>query len=187
MSDTCTYGCQITEYTYWGLTSILGAQNFTGREEAINHEWKLNTLEKVEADDPTLYSLLTNETYGFPTDLPNGTYEGSTLKVEKVAPFSGTFVPETTTYSCKAPSSEPDTDLSSCIDYSGAAKSSIETNCHSSAGTLEKQACDLASGTNGCKITKTTGTLTLWFSGKDWTSDFKKPMCDAFKGELITN
>ena len=40
---TCNYACQITEYVYWGLTSILGAQDFPERQEDISEEWRLNT------------------------------------------------------------------------------------------------------------------------------------------------
>ncbi len=69
---TCNYDCQVTEYHYWALTSILGAQE--NREEEIKHEWKLNTREKVETQDTIVYRLLTNPVYKFPTVLPNGKY-----------------------------------------------------------------------------------------------------------------
>ena len=72
--ETCDYGCQITEYIYWALTSILGAQDFPGRYEFIKNEWRLNTREKVEEGDPTIYKLLTDPQYAFPTKLPDGTY-----------------------------------------------------------------------------------------------------------------
>ena len=71
---TCDYSCQITEYTYWALTSILGAQEYPGRLEEIQHEWKLNTKDKVKNNDPTVYSLLTDPQFKFPTNLPNGKY-----------------------------------------------------------------------------------------------------------------
>lgn len=71
---TCDYACQITEYIYWGLTSILGAQDFPGRLEDISEEWRLNTAAKVEKGDPSLYRLLTNPKYRFPTRLPDGRY-----------------------------------------------------------------------------------------------------------------
>ena len=71
---TCDYSCQITEYTYWALTSILGAQEFPGRLEEIQNEWKLNTKEKVKNNDISVYSLLTNNEYKFPTQLPDGKY-----------------------------------------------------------------------------------------------------------------
>lgn len=71
---TCRYGCQISEYLYWGLTSILGAQNYPGRLDEIDNEWRLNTAAKVKAKDPTLYKLLTDPQYKLPTALPDGHY-----------------------------------------------------------------------------------------------------------------
>lgn len=79
---TCEYDCMITEYTYWSLTSILGAQNFSGREEQITDEWKLNTKEKVEMEDPTIFAILTNPTYGLATKLPDGDYTAKTFVIE---------------------------------------------------------------------------------------------------------
>ncbi|MEX6626816.1 hypothetical protein [Tenacibaculum salmonis] len=70
---TCTYDCQATEYMYWAMTSILGAQE--NRLSEINDEWKLNTKAKVQATDTAIYALLTNSTYKFPTVLPDGTYK----------------------------------------------------------------------------------------------------------------
>ena len=43
---SCDYGCQITEYIYWGITSILGTQNCPGRLDNISQEWRLNTAAK---------------------------------------------------------------------------------------------------------------------------------------------
>ena len=71
---SCDYGCQITEYTYWGLTSILGAQDYPGRGRDVGEEWRLNTRDKVKEHDPTLYRLLTDPRYRFPTILPDGKY-----------------------------------------------------------------------------------------------------------------
>jgi len=70
--ETCTYGCMITEYIYWGLTSILGAQE--NRPHEIGHEWKLHTKELVQESDPGLYNLLTDPQWGLPTELPDGFY-----------------------------------------------------------------------------------------------------------------
>jgi len=74
---TCDYASQITEYIYWGLTSILGAQAYPGRFEDIRNEWRLNTAAKVKEGDPELYRLLTDPKYKFPTVLPDGTYRDS--------------------------------------------------------------------------------------------------------------
>ena len=71
---TCNYSCQITEYTYWALTSILGAQEYPGRLEEIQHEWRFNTKEKVKNGDQLVYSLLTDPEFKFPTNLPDGRY-----------------------------------------------------------------------------------------------------------------
>lgn len=79
---TCDYACQVTEYTYWALTSLLGAQNFPGRLAAIQQEWRLNTSTKVETQDPTAFALLTDPQYNLPTTLPDGVYTGGTLRIE---------------------------------------------------------------------------------------------------------
>lgn len=72
--STCDYACQITEYMYWAITSILGAQEYPGRLDEIKNEWRLNTKDKVENTDIATYELLTNPEYKFPTNLPNGKY-----------------------------------------------------------------------------------------------------------------
>lgn len=71
---TCSYGCQCTEYIYWGLTSKLGAQQFAGRGNNIRHEWKLNTPGKFQAGDTDLDALLSDLQFKFPTRLPVGKY-----------------------------------------------------------------------------------------------------------------
>ena len=69
---TCDYNCMATEYIYWAMSSILGAQE--NRLEEISHEWELNTRAKVEQTDVNIFELLTNSEYKFPTILPDGTY-----------------------------------------------------------------------------------------------------------------
>ena len=70
--QTCDYQCMATEYFYWGMTSILGAQE--NRLNEISQEWDLNTRSLVENTDTAIYSLLTNPVYNFPNVLPDGTY-----------------------------------------------------------------------------------------------------------------
>lgn len=70
--QTCAYNCMTTEYIYWAMTSILGAQE--NRLDEIEQEWKLNTKTKVQNTDKAVYDLLTNPEYKFPTVLPNGKY-----------------------------------------------------------------------------------------------------------------
>jgi hypothetical protein len=73
--ESCEYQCMVTEYFYWGLTSILGAQE--NRLASIEGEWELNTSAKVESEDPDLFNLLTDSKYHLPTILPDGTYNPS--------------------------------------------------------------------------------------------------------------
>jgi hypothetical protein len=71
---TCDYGCQVIEYMYWAMTSILGAQDIPGRLEEIEEEWRLNTLEKVQNGDPAIFDLLTDPQYSLPSVIPDGSY-----------------------------------------------------------------------------------------------------------------
>lgn len=59
--DSCTYACQITEFTYWAITSLRGQQADRGNE--ISDEWKLYTPEKIRSMAPKLEKLLTKEDY----------------------------------------------------------------------------------------------------------------------------
>ena len=73
----------ITEYFYWSLTSILGAQAYPGRFDEIGHEWKLNTLDKVKINDSEIYSILTDTKFIFPSVLPDNEYNGFKITLEK--------------------------------------------------------------------------------------------------------
>ncbi len=72
--ETCEYNCQATEYLYWSLTSLLGAQE--NRLDEISHEWKLNTPALLRNTDVAVYNLLNNPEYKLPTVLPDGSYRG---------------------------------------------------------------------------------------------------------------
>ncbi|MDN5204654.1 hypothetical protein QQ008_24900 [Fulvivirgaceae bacterium BMA10] len=69
---TCNYECMATEYIYWALTSILGAQE--NRLNEIQQEWDLNTAALVKSKDVAIHDLLTDPQYNLPTVLPDGTY-----------------------------------------------------------------------------------------------------------------
>lgn len=71
---TCDYRCQVAEYFYWSLTSLLGAQDFPGRYEQISNEWKANTPALIESMDPAVFNILTDAQYKLPIVLPDGTY-----------------------------------------------------------------------------------------------------------------
>ena len=80
--ETCDYDCMNSEYIYWALTSILGAQDYPGRLDEIGREWRLNTREKVKEGDPDVYAILTNPEYKLPTVLPDGKYKAQTFTVQ---------------------------------------------------------------------------------------------------------
>jgi hypothetical protein len=80
--ETCDYDCMNSEYIYWALTSILGAQDYPGRLDQIGREWKLNTREKVKERDPAVYAILTNPEYKFPTVLPDGKYRARKFTIQ---------------------------------------------------------------------------------------------------------
>lgn len=71
--ETCDYECMATEYIYWAMTSILGAQQ--NRLDEIGWEWQLNTPSLVASRDPAIYDLLTDPQYQFPLVLPDGSYQ----------------------------------------------------------------------------------------------------------------
>lgn len=71
--ETCDYNCMASEYIYWAMSSILGAQE--NRLNEIQQEWKLNTKNLVESTDVSVYQLLTNPIYKLPKVLPDGTYK----------------------------------------------------------------------------------------------------------------
>lgn len=69
---TCDYNCQVGEYLYWVMTSMLGGQE--NRLDEIDNEWRLNTRALVETTDPAAFAIFTNPTYIMPSVLPDGTY-----------------------------------------------------------------------------------------------------------------
>jgi hypothetical protein len=83
--ESCGYGCQIDEYVYWALTSILGAQSIPGQAERVSDEWALTTKEQVREYDAAIYALLTDPKYKFPTALPDGNYRDTTFSVEEIS------------------------------------------------------------------------------------------------------
>ncbi|MGW9685472.1 hypothetical protein [Flagellimonas sp. 2504JD1-5] len=71
--STCDYNCQVGEYLYWVMTSILGAQE--NRLNEIGNEWTLNTKAKVQSTDTKAWAIFTNPSYKLPSVLPDGTYK----------------------------------------------------------------------------------------------------------------
>ena len=87
--ETCDYACQCTEYLYWAITSVLGAQQAPQRRREIAHEWRLYSAALVASRDPGIYQLITDPRYRLPKRLPDGSYrvggEGVVEEVETAA------------------------------------------------------------------------------------------------------
>ena len=77
LDPTCSYGCMVTEYFYWALTALVGAQSGNQRCNDISDEWVLCTNKQVKSRDPDIYTLLTDSQYALPTILPDGNYAPS--------------------------------------------------------------------------------------------------------------
>jgi hypothetical protein len=77
---TCSYDCMITEYTYWAITSVLGAQS--NRCDDIADEWVLCTASQVESRDNGVYRLLGDTSFALPTRLPKGDYSYTRNEIE---------------------------------------------------------------------------------------------------------
>jgi len=71
---SCDYRCMATEYFYWSLTSILGAQDYPGRCEEIADEWELCSAQRVESGDEMVHRLLTDPSIALPNQVPDGNY-----------------------------------------------------------------------------------------------------------------
>ena len=61
---TCDYSCQITEFTYWTITSLRNQQSGSKRFNEIKDEWQLNTRKKIERNFPKLLSFFSNPAFG---------------------------------------------------------------------------------------------------------------------------
>ena len=55
---SCDYACQVTEFTYWAITSMRGQQQMPGRAAEIDDEWQLNSRAAVTAGFPELAAFL---------------------------------------------------------------------------------------------------------------------------------
>ena len=55
---SCDYACQVTEFTYWAITSMRGQQQMPGRAAEIDDEWQLNSPAAITAGFPELAAFL---------------------------------------------------------------------------------------------------------------------------------
>lgn len=69
---TCSYDCQVTEYTYWAATTLMGAQ--ADRASSIDDEWRLATPAALREGDPAAVAILSDPRWRLPETVPDGRY-----------------------------------------------------------------------------------------------------------------
>ena len=84
---TADYQTMQTEYMYWSVSSKFGMHDSTAGLTKASTEWCPNTKAKLLAQDPTIYNLLDNSTYAFPTVMPNASYGFYTFKTADIITF----------------------------------------------------------------------------------------------------
>ena len=84
---TADYQTMQTEYMYWSVSSKFGMHDSAAGLTKASTEWCPNTKAKLLAQDPTIYNLIDNSTYAFPTVLPNASYGFYTFKTADIITF----------------------------------------------------------------------------------------------------
>ena len=81
------YKTMQTEYMYWAVTSKFGMHDSTAGRTKADSEWCPNTKAELLAQDPTIYNLIDNATYAFPTVLPDASYSACTFTTSDIITF----------------------------------------------------------------------------------------------------
>jgi len=85
--DTADYATMQTEYMYWAMTSNIGMHDSAAGLTKASSEWLPNTKEKLANQDPTIYNLINDPKYAFPTVLPNADYTVYKFKESDIKNF----------------------------------------------------------------------------------------------------
>ena len=87
-SDTSAdYKTMQTEYMLVGHFQIFGMHDSTAGRTQTDREWCPNTKTELLAQDPTIYNLIDNATYAFPTVLPDACYSEYAIKTSDIITF----------------------------------------------------------------------------------------------------
>ena len=81
------YKTMQTEYMYWAVTSKFGMHDSTAGRTKADSEWCPNTKAELLAQDPTIYNLIDNATYAFPTVLPDACYSAYAFTTSDIITF----------------------------------------------------------------------------------------------------
>ena len=85
--STADYATQMTEYIYWSVSSYVGMHDSTAGKTKADSEWCPNTKAELLAQDPTVYNLIDNSTYAFPSVMPDASYSYYTYSTSDIQTF----------------------------------------------------------------------------------------------------
>lgn len=85
--ETAEYATQMTEYIYWSVSSNFGMHDSSAGPKKAKSEWCPNTKEKLKDQDTTIYNLINDPKYAFPTVLPNASYSYYTFNKSDIKTF----------------------------------------------------------------------------------------------------
>jgi len=85
--STADYATMMTEYIYWSVSSNFGMHESSAGSKKAKGEWCPNTKKLLKAQDPTVYKLVNDQKYAFPTVLPNADYSFYKFKTSDINTF----------------------------------------------------------------------------------------------------
>ena len=85
--SSADYKTMQTEYMYWSVSSKFGMHDSTAGRTKTDSEWCPNTKAELLAQDPTIYNLIDNATYAFPTVLPDASYSACAFTTSDIITF----------------------------------------------------------------------------------------------------
>ena len=87
VDTTADYQTMQTEYMYWSVSSKFGIHDSAAGLSKASSEWCPNTKEILKAQDPTIYNLINDPKYAFPTELPNASYSFYNFRTSDIRTF----------------------------------------------------------------------------------------------------
>jgi len=85
--SSADYATQMTEYIYWAVSSYFGMHDSPAGKTQADNEWCPNTKAELLAQDPTVYNLIDNSTYTFPSVMPDASYSYYTYSTSDIQTF----------------------------------------------------------------------------------------------------
>ena len=86
--NTADYATMITEYIYWAVSSNFGMHASEAGRRKAQTEWCPHTKSKLQEQDPTVYILINNSEYAFPTSkMPVANYRFRSITLSDISYF----------------------------------------------------------------------------------------------------